>query len=184
MIIGAVVIVVVAIVLIFVLGKGKNKELEKIDKTKSVAKAYELISAEYRNIACVDDCEYFYAYKGEEDLKGELVFFNETGKKIGSFKLEGTAPEVLATLDVEGITNNYFILSYMDTKKLDYKYAVYNMKNKIIVEPDDADVITDKYIEITKDDKNYIFDNTGKTVYENVDDIRVYNDEYITFELN
>lgn len=184
MIIGAAAIVVVAIVLIFVLGKGKNKELEKIDKTKSVAKAYELISAEYRNIACVDDCEYFYAYKGEEDLKGEIVFFNETGKKIGSFKLEGTAPEVLATLDIEGITNNYFILSYMDTKKLDYKYAVYNMKNKIIVEPDEADVITDKYIEITKDDKNYIFDNTGKTVYENVDDVRVYNDEYITFEIN
>lgn len=184
MIIGAIAIVVIAIMLIFVFGKGKNKELEKIDKTKSVAKAYELIPAEYRNISCVDDCEYFYAYKGKEDLKGELVFFNEIGKKIGSFKLEGTSPEVIATLNVEGITNNYFILSYKDIKKFDYKYAVYNMKNKIIVEPDDADVITDKYIEITKDKKNYILDNTGKTVYENVKNIKVYHDEYITFEIN
>lgn len=188
-IIIGVVVLVIAIIIIFVLGGKKTESLEKIDKTQSVTKAYQLIAPEYSDIECVDDCKFFYAYKGEDGLTGIIDFFNETGKKLGSLNLSKMDPEMVAVFDIEDVTNNYYILSYLISDKesilnVDYKYVIYNMKNKVIMEVDAAEALTDKFIVAEQNDKTAIVDNTGKLIYENVSDVDVYNDKFITFEMN
>ena len=188
-IIIGVLVLVIAIILIFVLGGNKTGSLEKIDKTQSVTKAYQLIAPEYQEIECVDDCEFFYAYKGTDKLTGVIDFYNETGKKLGSLNLSKMDPEKVAVFDIEDITNNYYILSFLVSDKesilnVDYKYVIYNMKNKVIMEVDDAEALTDKFIVAKQDDKTAIVDNTGKLFYENVSDVDVYNEQFITFEMN
>ncbi len=182
-IIGIVVIVVIAIVLFIVL-KGKGNKLGSIEKTQSVSKAYELISNDYQSIDCAEKCKYLYGYKGEDKLTGKFDFFDESGKKIGEFDLSKVDPKLAVTFDIEDIADSYFIASYLVAGELDYKYVVYNMKGKVLLEASDAEKLTNKYFTATDDDKKYIFDNSGKVIYEDIENANVYNDKYITFRTN
>lgn len=177
------VVAIIAIILIVVLG-GKDKKLGKIEKTQSVSKASELIANDYQAIDCVDDCEYLYAYKGEDKLTGKFNFYNETGKKVGEFDLSKVDPKLAVTFDIEYIADSYFIASYLVAGELDYKYVVYNMKGKVLLEATDAEKLTNKYFTADDGDKEYLFDNSGKTIYEDIENINVYNDKYITFRIN
>lgn len=177
------VVVIIAIILIVVLS-GKDKKLGKIEKTQSVSKASELIANDYQAIDCVDDCEYLYAYKGEDKLTGKFDFYNETGKKVGEFDLSKVDPKLAVTFDIEYIADSYFIASYLVAGELDYKYVVYNMKGKVLLEATDAEKLTNKYFTADDGDKEYLFDNSGKTIYEDIENINVYNDKYITFRIN
>lgn len=181
-IIGLIVIAIVAVVLVF---KGsKENKLGNIEKTQSVNKAYELISNDYNSIDCVDDCNYLYGYKGEDNLTGKFDFFDETGKKIGNFDLSKVDPTLAVTFDIEDIADSYFIASYLIAGEYDYKYVVYNMKGKVLVEASDAEKLTNKYFIAEHEDKEYIFDNSGKSIYEDVENVNVYNNKYITFRIN
>lgn len=177
------VVAIIAIILIVVLS-GKDKKLGKIEKTQSVSKASELIANDYQAIDCVDDCEYLYAYKGEDKLTGKFDFYNETGKKVGEFDLSKVDPKLAVTFDIEYIADSYFIASYLVAGELDYKYVVYNMKGKVLLEATDAEKLTNKYFTADDGDKEYLFDNSGKTIYEDIENINVYNDKYITFRIN
>lgn len=183
-IIVGVVILAIVIILIFVLGNKKIEGLGKIDKTQSVNKVYQLIAPEYQEIECVNDCKFFYAYKGADKLTGVIDFFNQAGTKLGSLNLSKMDPKMVAVLDIKDITNKYFIVSHMVSEKLDFKYIIYTMNNKILMEVDKAEALTDKYIMIEQDNKSSIVDNTGKLIYENVKYVKVYNDQFITFEMN
>ena len=181
MIVCAIVVIVIALIVIF--GKQKNNKLEKIDKTESVSKVYQLIAPEYKDIDCVGECDYFYAFKGE-GTTGKYDFFDETGKKIGGLDLSKIDPKVVATIDIEDITRNYFIISYIKPDEFDTGYVVYSINGKVLSEVDNADVLTDNYIEVSKDDKKYILDSKGKTVFEDVSNVNSYNNEFITFNIN
>lgn len=179
-----VIVAIIAIVLVVVLKGGKSKKLGDIDKQKSVSKASELIANDYQAIDCIDGCEYLYAYKGEDKLTGKFDFYNETGKKVGEFDLSKVDPKIAVTFNIEDIADSYFIASYLVAGELDYKYVVYNMKGKVLLEGNDAEKLTNKYFTAQNDDKDYIFDNSGKVIYEDVENINVYNDKYITFRIN
>ncbi len=177
-------IVVIAIVLVLVFKGGKSSQLGSIDKNKSVSKALELIPNDYQLIDCVDDCKYLYAYKGEDKLTGKFDFYNEVGKKLGDFDLSKVDSKIATTFSIEDIADSYFIASYLVAGELDYKYVVYDMKGKVLVEASDAEKLTNKYFKAEKDDKEYLVDNSGKTVYENIENVDVYNEKYITFRIN
>ena len=177
-------LVVIVIILILVFRGKSDKKLDKIDKTKSISKVTEVLPVNYKSIDCSDDCKYFYAYNGSDSLTGKYDFYTETGKKIGEYDISKVDKKIAVTLDIEDVSKNYFIMSYMDTDKLDSKYVVYSMKGKVIVEADDASVLTDNYFTATKGDVESIFDNSGKAIYEDVSSVDSYNNKYITFELN
>lgn len=179
-----VVVAVVAIILIVALKGNKGNKLGNIEKTQSVSKVLELISNNYQSINCVDDCKYFYGYKGEDKLTGKFEFFDEIGKKIGEFDLSKVDPKLASTFDIEYIADSYFIASYLVTGELDYKYVVYNMKGKVLLEAIDAEKLTNKYFTADDGDKEYILDNSGKVIYEDIENANVYNDKYITFRIN
>lgn len=177
------IVAIIAIILIVVLG-GKDKKLGKIEKTQSVSKVSELIANNYQAIDCVDDCEYLYAYKGEDKLTGKFDFYNETGKKVGEFDLSKVDPKLAVTFDIEDIADSYFIASYLVAGELDYKYVVYDMKGKVLLEASDAEKLTNKYFTADDGDKECLFDNSGKIIYEDIENINVYKDKYITFRIN
>lgn len=177
-------VALIAIVLVVVFKGGKGNNLGNIDKNKSVSKASELIVNDYQSINCIDDCEYLYAYKGEDKLTGKFDFYNEVGKKIGEFDLSKVDPKIATTFDIEAIADSYFIASYLVAGELDYKYVVYNMKGKVLLEASDAEKLTNKYFTADDGDKEYLFDNSGKAIYEDIENTSVYNDKYITFRIN
>lgn len=181
-IIGGIVIVLIVIILILFLGKG-TKVIKKGSK-EEIKNVSELIKAEYNDVECIDDCNFFYAYKGSDDLTGMLYFFNNEGKKLGSYDLSKVDPKVVATMDIEGITKNYYIMSYTNVETFDSSYIAYNMNGKVIIEADDIEAITENYFTIEKDDKKALLNNKGKVIYENVDYVKNYNDEYITLRVN
>lgn len=178
------IVVIIIIILVVLLKKGKSEKLDKIDKTQSISKVSQLIAPEYQDIDCTNDCKYFYAYKGDDKANGKFDFYDESGKKIGNFDLSKIDKSVALTLDVEEISDNYFIMSFLVNDDYDYKYVVYSMKGKVLLEADDASVLTDKYLTAENDDKVYIVDNSGKVVFEDVKNVKVYNDKYITFKIN
>ena len=138
-IIGGIVIVLIVIILILFLGKG-TKVIKKGSK-EEIKNVSELIKAEYNDVECIDDCNFFYAYKGSDDLTGMLYFFNNEGKKLGSYDLSKVDPKVVATMDIEGITKNYYIMSYTNVETFDSSYIAYNMNGKVIIEADDIEAI-------------------------------------------
>ncbi len=179
-----VVVAIIVVILVFVLKGNKGNKLGNIEKTQSVSKVSQLIPSDYQSIDCVDDCKYFYGYKGEDKLTGKFDFFNETGKKVGEFDLSKVDPTLAVSFDIEEIADSYFIASYLIADELDYKYIVYNMKGKVLLETSGAEKLTNKYFTAENDNKEYIFDNSGKVIYEDIENAKVYNDKYITFRIN
>lgn len=183
-IIGIIVVVAVIFILIVISKSSKNKKIINVQKTQSISKISELIPNDYQSIDCIDDCKYFYGYKGEDKFIGNFAFFDEAGKKIGEFDLSKVDSKLAKTFDIEDIAANYFIASYLVNSDFDYKYVAYNMKGNLLLEASKIEKLTDKYFLVKNVDKNDLVDSSGKVIYRNIDNVKVYNDKYITFKVN
>lgn len=186
-IIGISAVLVILIILLVVLNNGGKKNLAKIDKKEDIAKVSNLLSVKYDDIACVSGCEYFIALSGDE-LTGKIDFLDKSGNKKGNLDLSKMDPKLVATLDVEEMTDSYYIVSYSDLKDFDTKYAAYSYNGKQLMTGSDMEALTDSYFLVTIDvfdtEKDIIYTSKGKEAYNDVKSVYVYNNEYITFKQN
>ena len=187
-IIGGCFIILLVVVLFLLLGKGKTTKkgnVEPIDKNSSIEKVYSLIEAKYDDLE--EAGEYFLALSGDS-LTGTIHIINKDGKKLGSINLSKIDPKIIATLDIEEITDNYYIVSYSDLNDFKTVYIAYSYSNKELVKADDIEALTDNYFvaefETEDGDIESIYTSKGKEVYKNVKYPRAYNNTYITFEQN
>lgn len=166
-------------------GCGKKSKDTVIDKNSSIKDVAGLIDVKYDEIDT--DGDYFYTLTGDS-LTGTITFFNKNGKKLGDINLSKIDPKVVPTLELEDLTNKYYILSYTNLDSFDSVYAAYSYSGKLLFEASDIEALTDNYllatIETENDSIDSIYSSSGKEVYKNVESVRDYENTYIYFKQN
>lgn len=166
-------------------GCGKKSSGVSTNKSNSIKDISSIIDVKYDEID--NDGDYFYALAGDS-LTGNITFFNSNGKKLGDINLSKMDPKIVATLDIEELTDNYYILSYMDVNSFNDVYMAYSYNGKKLFEASDIEALTDNYLLVTIETENdsidSIYSSNGKEVYKNVENARDYENTYIYFKQN
>lgn len=166
-------------------GCGKKSSGVSTSKSNGIKDVASLIDVKYDEID--NEGDYFYALSGDS-LTGTITFFNKSGKKLGDVNLSKMDPKIVATLDVEELTDKYYILSYKDVNSFDYVYAAYSYNGKKLIEASDIEALTDNYLLVTTQTENdsidSIYSSNGKEAYKNVESARDYENAYIYFKQN
>lgn len=162
-------------------GCGKKKSDSKTDKGSSIKSVVSLLDVKYDGID--DEGDYFYTLTGDS-VTGNIDFFNKDGKKLGNLNLSKIDPKVVPTLDIEELSDNYYIVSYTDITSFKTIYAAYSYNGKELVKGNDIEVLTDNYLLVDNDDIDTIYSSKGKEMFKDVSNVRTYNDTYISFKNN
>lgn len=165
-------------------GCGKKESNVKTDKGNSIKSVVSMLDVKYDDIDT--DGDYFYALTGDS-ITGNIDFFNNNGKKLGSLNLSKIDPKIVPTLDIEELSDNYYIVSYTDVTSFKTIYAAYSYGGKELVKGSDMEVLTDNYILATTesdDDIDIIYSSNGKEAFSDVKSVKTYNDTYISFKQN